>query len=131
MTLFYHFASIVGCRCEFYVGTLHCNLVHYKFWPYLSFLLEQQITLLLKSLSNINYEENKTKIEGDRTNFVGVANVYLSCFVLFRSSNKKAVSQLQSFKENSFPLFNVGVVYLRIGTLRNGNGNGDGDVKMM
>ena len=29
-----HFANIVGCRCEFYVGTLHCKFTPYEFWPY-------------------------------------------------------------------------------------------------
>ena len=50
--LFHHFASSVGRRCEFYVGTLHCNFIHNEFWPHLNFQLEQQIELILK-LSNL------------------------------------------------------------------------------
>ena len=46
--LFNHFANIVGRACEFYVGTLHYNFIHYEFWLYLNFLLEQQIKLVLK-----------------------------------------------------------------------------------
>ena len=45
--LFYHFPSTAGCLYEFYVGTLYCNFIHSEFWPYLNFLLEQQIKPVL------------------------------------------------------------------------------------
>ena len=44
---FYHSTCIVVCRYELHVGTLHCNFMHYEFWPYLNLLLEQQIKLVL------------------------------------------------------------------------------------
>ena len=53
LRFFYQLASVVGCGCEFYVGTLHCNYIDYEFWPYLNFLLEQQIKLVL--ISNLRF----------------------------------------------------------------------------
>ena len=43
----FHFAIIVGCRFEFYVGTLHCKSIHDEFRPHFNFQLEQQIELVL------------------------------------------------------------------------------------
>ena len=37
LCFFNHFANMVGCRCEFYVGTLQCNFKHCEFWPYLNY----------------------------------------------------------------------------------------------
>ena len=45
--LFYHFLSILGCRSEFDVGTMHHNFIRYEFWPYLNFLIKQQLKLPL------------------------------------------------------------------------------------
>ena len=39
--------SVAVCGYEFHIGTLRGNFRHYKFWPYLNFLLEQQIELVL------------------------------------------------------------------------------------
>ena len=45
--ILFHFASISGCYCECHVGTICGNFKHYKFWPYLNFLLQHQTKLVL------------------------------------------------------------------------------------
>ena len=37
--------------CEFHVGTVRANFRHYKFWPYLTFLLEQTINTIFENSS--------------------------------------------------------------------------------
>ena len=54
LRFFYHFASVVGCRCEYYIGTLHCNFINFEsFGQNLNFLFEQQIKRVSNSFAQL------------------------------------------------------------------------------
>ena len=75
MKFFCHFASIAGCECEFYVGTLRGSFRDYKFWPYLNFLLERQIKLVLNIMHLDMPGESKKYTRLTSQNTASIASV--------------------------------------------------------